>query len=77
MIDFITEESFLQHMNITIIYSLINLIKMENYVQKIIKGSAKLSVAHWLKVFSLRDLDLHDYLYTKYHFRYLAVEINI
>ena len=50
---------------------------MENYVQKIVKGSAKLSVAHWLKVLSLRDLDLHYYFYTKYHFRYLAVEINI
>jgi len=37
-------------MNITIIYSLINLIKMENYVQKIIKGPAKLSVAHHWKV---------------------------
>ncbi len=37
-------------MNITSIYSLINLIKMENYVQKIIKGPAKLSVTHWWKV---------------------------
>jgi hypothetical protein len=37
-------------MIITIIYNLINLIKMENYVQKIIKGPAKLSVAHCWKV---------------------------
>jgi len=37
-------------MNITMIYNLINLIKMENYAQKIIKGLAKLRVAHWLKV---------------------------
>jgi hypothetical protein len=36
-------------MNITMIYILINLIKMENYAQKIIKGPAKLDVAHWLK----------------------------
>jgi hypothetical protein len=31
-------------------YSLINLIKVENCIQQIIKGPAKLSVAHWLKV---------------------------
>jgi hypothetical protein len=31
-------------------YKLINLIKMENYVQHIIKAPAKLSVADWLKV---------------------------
>jgi hypothetical protein len=31
-------------MNITIIYSLIIIIKMENYAQKIIKGPAKLSM---------------------------------
>jgi hypothetical protein len=31
-------------------YNLINLIKMENYVQHIIKAPAKLSVADWLKV---------------------------
>jgi len=37
-------------MNITIIYTLINLIKMENYVQKIIKGPAKLGMSHWWKV---------------------------
>jgi hypothetical protein len=37
-------------MKITIMYSLFNLIKMEDYVQKIIKGTAKLSVAHWWKV---------------------------
>ncbi len=43
----ITEESFLQYMNITMKYSLIGLIKKENYVQQIIKGPAKLSVAHW------------------------------
>ncbi len=35
-----TEESSLQHMNITMIYSLINLIKIENYLQKIIKGAS-------------------------------------
>ncbi len=34
-------------MNITIIYNLIILIKTEDYLQKIIKGPAKLSVAHW------------------------------
>ncbi len=34
-------------MNITIIYSLIILIIMENCLQKVIKGPAKLSVAHW------------------------------
>jgi len=44
--EFITEESFLQHMNITIKSSLINLIKVGNYIQQIIKGPAKLSVAH-------------------------------
>jgi len=32
------------------VYSLINLIEMESYVQIIIKGPAKLSVAHWGKV---------------------------
>ena len=37
-------------MKITIIYSLTNLIKMENYVQKIIKGPAKLSAADCWKV---------------------------
>ncbi len=37
---FITEESFLQHMNITIKNSLINLIKMENYIQQLMKGPA-------------------------------------
>jgi hypothetical protein len=37
-------------MNIKSIYSVINLIKMESYVQKIIKELAKLSVAHWWKV---------------------------
>ncbi len=31
-------------------YSLFIVIKMENYIQKIIKGPAKLSVAHWWKV---------------------------
>ncbi len=36
-------------MNITIIHSLIILIKMENYVQKITKGPAKLSMAHHWK----------------------------
>jgi hypothetical protein len=34
-------------MYITIIHSLIILIKMENYLQKIIKVPAKLSMAHW------------------------------
>ncbi len=33
-------------MNITIIYNLFILIKKENYLQKIIKGPAKLSVAN-------------------------------
>ena len=37
-------------MNITMKYSLMNLIKKENYIQWIIKELAKLSVAHWLKV---------------------------
>ncbi len=37
-------------MNITMKYSLNNLIKMENYIQQIIKGPAKFSVALWLKV---------------------------
>ncbi len=37
-------------MNITIMYSLIILIEMENYVQKIIKGPDKLSMAHHWKV---------------------------
>jgi hypothetical protein len=40
-------------MNITIICSLIILIKMENYVQKIIKGPAKLSVARRWQVLAL------------------------
>jgi len=31
-------------------YNLINLIKMENYLQQIIMVPAKLSVADWLKV---------------------------
>jgi hypothetical protein len=39
-IKFITEELFLQHMNITIKSGLINLIKIGNYVQQIIKGPA-------------------------------------
>jgi hypothetical protein len=34
-------------MNITMKCGLINLIKMENCIQQIIKGPAKLSVAHW------------------------------
>jgi len=33
-------------MNIMIKISLINLIKMGNYIQQIIKGPAKLSMAH-------------------------------
>jgi hypothetical protein len=37
-------------MNITMKYTLINLIKKENYIQQIIKGPAKLGVAPWLKV---------------------------
>jgi hypothetical protein len=37
-------------MTITIMYKLIIPIKWKNYVQKIIKGPAKLSVAYWLKV---------------------------
>jgi hypothetical protein len=37
-------------MNITMIYILINLIKKENYAQKIIKGPVKLGMARWLKV---------------------------
>jgi len=37
-------------MNITIINSLILLVKMEYSVQKIIKGPAKLSMAHYWKV---------------------------
>jgi hypothetical protein len=37
-------------MNTTVVYSLIILIKTENYVQKIIKGPPKLSMAHFLKV---------------------------
>jgi hypothetical protein len=37
-------------MNITMEYSLNNLIKMENCIHQIIKGPAKLSVAHWFKV---------------------------
>jgi hypothetical protein len=39
-VPFITEESFLQHMNITMKCSLINLIKIENNIQQIIKGPA-------------------------------------
>ena len=49
-IEFITEESFLQHMNVKMKHSLINVIKMENYVQQINKGPAKFSMAHWVKV---------------------------
>jgi hypothetical protein len=37
-------------MNITVICKLIILIKWKKYVLKIIKGPAKLSIAHWLKV---------------------------
>ncbi len=36
----ITEDQFVQHMNITTIYNQYKLIKMDNYVQKIIKGPA-------------------------------------
>ncbi len=37
---FITEYNFVQHMNIPTIYNQYKLIKIENYKQKIIKGSA-------------------------------------
>ncbi len=48
-IAFITEDKFLQYMNITIIYTLIIQIKWKTMNKKIIKALAKLSVAHWLK----------------------------
>ncbi len=37
-LNFFTQESFLQHMNITIKRGLFNLIKVGNYVQQTIKG---------------------------------------
>jgi hypothetical protein len=55
-------------MNITIIYSLINLIKMENYVQKIIKGPAKLNVVHCWKVLAYSNKIYMFCFYTNYFY---------
>ncbi len=54
-------------MNFTIIYSLINLIKMENYVQKIIKGPAKLCIAHCWEVLA----------YAYYIYMFISIQIII
>jgi hypothetical protein len=54
-------------------YNLINLIEMENYVQHIIKGPAKLSVADWLKVLAYANQIYMFVFYTKYHFRYMHI----
>ncbi len=57
-------------MNITIKSGLINLIKMGNYIQQIIKGTAKLSVTQcWINL-AIAYYMYRFVLFTKYRFRY-------